>query len=95
MTKRLPMHRFVCPKCKIGMTIRGHEKDAWNYDPVTHEYVQRFYVSCPCAKKIMGITHRLEPMSKGRKRTNFVIHAVTKLINLPTLPNEVIDETAT
>jgi len=60
-------NKFTCPKCQKSMVVRGHDKSSWNYDETTQEYIQRYYVTCPCTQKILGITNTMEPDAKGRE----------------------------
>lgn len=59
-------NKFTCPKCWKSMVIIGHDKASWNYDETSGEYIQRYYVTCPCAKKVLCKTNTMEPDSDGR-----------------------------
>ena len=81
MPRKQSMSRFICPKCDIGMTVRGHDKSAWNYDHTREEYVQRYYVSCPCTEKLLDINHTLKAGKENA--VNAVVDVTVKLIDPP------------
>lgn len=72
-------NKFTCPKCWKSMVVRGHDKSSWNYDETTQEYIQRFYVTCPCTEKVLEKTHVME--AESDMRDSAAITVTTKVLD--------------
>lgn len=77
--------QFVyCPTCDRRAMITGHDKNAWNLEEETGHMIQRYYVSCPCQKKVLEQKQTLAPVTgKGAEAGRMTLTVETRQIDLP------------